>query len=337
MIRPFEIRDFLERTQTIAILDVRSPSEFFAGHIPGAHSLPLFDDQERAILGTLYKQQGKQDAVLKGLQFAGVKMQSLATQALALASDKKIAVYCWRGGMRSASVAWLLTQIGLEVFLLKGGYKSYRRFCLESFNLPRKLSILGGKTGTQKTKILNALKSKNIHVVDLEALACHRGSAFGYAKDGLQPTQEQFENDLAFQLRSSDPSKTLWLEDESRLIGRLRVPDSLWKQMRNAPVYVLEWPIEKRIQYLLEDYPLLPDKIEANLQAIKNRLGSERHSCALKALAENRYADLCSIILDYYDRAYSYGLSLRDPTTISYLPADRAIEEILSLKPCLSD
>jgi len=337
MIHTLEIQDFLESAQAMSIIDVRSPSEFTAGHIPGACSLPLFDDSERAELGTLYKQVGKQEAVLKGLEFAGVKMQSIATQALALASNQKIAVHCWRGGMRSASVAWLLTQVGLEVFLLKGGYKSYRRYCLEIFNYPRKLYILGGKTGTQKTRLLNELKSKNFNVIDLEALARHRGSAFGYAEDGLQPTQEQFENDLAFQLRLVDSRQALWLEDESRLIGRLRVPDPLWELIRHAQVFVLEWPIEKRIEYLLEDYPLMPEKIRSNLHAIKNRLGHERHDAALKALTEDRYADLCRIVLEYYDRAYSYGLSLRDPNTISYLPADRALEEILRLNPCLSD
>lgn len=327
------------------IIDVRSEGEFVQGHIPGAISLPLFNNAERAEIGTLYKQQGQQPAILKGLEHAGPKMLSLASAGLAIAKDRKIAVLCWRGGMRSSSVAWLLESVGLEVTVLQGGYKAYRRLCLEAFAAPRRLVVLGGKTGSRKTQILAELKAQGLGTVDLEALAAHRGSAFGYlpAKDGSlsgvegQPTQEQFENDLGAELIKSPADKPLLIEDESRLLGRLHIPDPLWHQMRSAPVFVLEWPIEKRIEHLLEIYNAPEEAIRANLKSIHKRLGMERYKEALTAISEGRRADVCRIVLDYYDRAYSYGLSQRNPATLSYLPGENAVREIRERLACRSD
>jgi len=330
-----DIRKFLEGDAPI--IDVRSEGEFAEGHIPGAISLPLFNNAERAEIGTLYKQQGQQPAILKGLEIVGPKMVHLSSSGLALARNRKIAVHCWRGGMRSSSVAWLLESVGLEVTVLEGGYKAYRRLCLEVFAAPRRLVVIGGKTGARKTKILAELKALGMSTVDLEALAAHRGSAFGYAADGLQPTQEQFENDLGAELIKSPADQPLLVEDESRLLGRLHIPDPLWHQIRSAPVFVLEWPIESRIEHLLEIYDAPEETIRASLKAIHKRLGMERYKEALTAISEGRRGDVCRIVLDYYDRAYSYGLSLRNPATLSYLPGESAVREIRERLACRSD
>jgi tRNA 2-selenouridine synthase len=338
-------REFLELGLPIA--DVRSEGEFDHGHIPGAISLPLFNSEERAIIGTLYKQQGRQPAILKGLEFVGPKMHALAEAGLRLARENKIAVHCWRGGMRSASMAWLWECVGLEVYTLSGGYKAYRKLCRELFGYPWQLYIIGGKTGTQKTKLLGELAAAGIGTVDLEALANHRGSAFGYlpAETGSlrqgeaesplpggvegQPTQEQFENNFGHALFRAAPDKPLLVEDESRLIGRLHIPHEFWVQMRRGTVFVIERPLEERVAFLTEIYDAPMEKMRENLKAISKRLGMERYRSALTALEEGRKADVCRAVLDYYDRAYTYGLSHRAPDSLNYLAGDEVYAEIL--------
>lgn len=339
MATKLEATDFLSLGNEVPIIDVRSEGEFAAGHIPGAISMPLFNNAERAEVGTLYKQQGQRVAILKGLQFAGARMSEMAARALELAPAGKIAVHCWRGGMRSGSVAWLFERVGLEVSVLVGGYKAFRRQCRAAFAAPRKLIVIGGKTGSQKTKILLELAARGAQVVDLEGLANHRGSAFGYLPatgtdlSGIegQPTQEQFENELGKRLIFSDPQRPLLVEDESRLIGRMHIPQPLWLQMRSCPVYVLDWPLERRVEFLCSEYQAPAETISANLNAIRKRLGPERHKHALEALEAGDRAEICRIVLDYYDRAYSHGLSQRNPQTISNLPGETAVEEILRI------
>lgn len=331
MATKLEVQNFLSLGADVPIVDVRSEGEFAAGHIPGAISLPLFNNAERAEVGTLYKQQGQRVAILKGLQFAGARMSEMAARAIELAPQGKIAVHCWRGGMRSGSVAWLFERVGLEVSVLVGGYKAFRRQCRAAFAAPYKLVVIGGKTGSQKTKILLELAAKGAQVIDLEGLANHRGSAFGYAPSAWQPTQEQFENELGIRLMQMALHKPLLVEDESRLIGRMHIPDAFWLQMRLCQVYVLDWSLESRVAFLCAEYQAPADSIRDNLNAIRKRLGPERHKKALEALEANDRAEICRIILDYYDRAYSYGLSQRKPETISNLPGETAVNDLLKL------
>jgi len=328
-------REFLEIG--LPIVDVRSEGEFNHGHITDAISVPLFNNEERAAIGTLYKEQGQQPAILKGLELVGPKMHALAEAGLRLARENKIAVHCWRGGMRSASVAWLWERVGLEVYTLTGGYKAYRKLCRELFSYPWQLYIIGGKTGTQKTKLLGELAAAGISAVDLEALANHRGSAFGYlpARDetpvGIdgQPTQEQFENNFGHALLGAAADKPLLVEDESRLIGRLHIPHEFWLQMRRAAVFVIERSLDERVAFLTGIYDAPAETMRASLKAISKRLGMERYRSALIALDEGRTADVCGTVLDYYDRAYTYGLSHRAPDSLNYLPGDTAYAEIL--------
>lgn len=332
MANRLDIRAILAQQSEVPLIDVRSEGEFAQGHIPGAISLPLFNSAERAEIGTIYKQQGQQPAILRGLGVAGPKMQALAEAGLAHARDGRIAVHCWRGGMRSASVAWLFERVGLQVDTLIGGYKAFRRHCYELFAAPWKMIVISGKTGTRKTEILHQAAERGVQIVDLEDYANHRGSAFGYmasknqpaeARDG-QPTQEHFENLLGYALARCDTTKPLLVEDESHLIGRLHIPDPFWAQMRAAQVLVLELPLEERIQYLIEGYDFPKDRLRQSLDAIRKRLGDERYGRAIVALDENRMDEFCRIVLDYYDRAYAFGLSKRDPATLQFVSAEDA-------------
>lgn len=322
MPKQISIREALNNQAQTPLIDVRSEGEFARGHIPGAISLPLFTNAERAEIGTLYKQQGKLPAILRGLEIVGPKMRSLADAGLTHAIEGRVAVQCWRGGMRSASVAWLFERVGLSVDTVVGGYKAYRRLCLELFQTPYEILVIGGKTGTRKTQILQDLMSQGVNAIDLEGMANHRGSVFGAHETSEQPTQEHFENRLGYALYRCQGDKKLLVEDESMLIGRLHIPQPFWLQMRAARVMVLEWPLEKRVQYLLQTYEVSPDKIRQNLASIRKRLGDDRYHRALKALAEQRLDEVCTLVLDYYDRAYSFGLSKRDPTSVSHIPAD---------------
>ena len=341
MANRLDIRAILAQQNDIPLIDVRSEGEYAQGHIPGAISLPLFNNAERAEIGTLYKQKGQQPAILRGLGIVGPKMQALAEAGLAHARNGRIAVHCWRGGMRSAAVAWLFEQVGLQVDTLIGGYKAFRRHCYALFATPWKMTVIGGKTGTRKTELLHRAAERGLQVVDLEDYANHRGSAFGYmlpknqptdARDG-QPTQEHFENLLGFDLAQCEIAKPVLVEDESRLIGRLHIPDPFWAQMRAAPVLVLEVPLEDRVKYLTEGYDFPKDRLRQSLEAIRKRLGDERYGRAIVALDEGRVDEVCRITLDYYDRAYSFGLSKRDPATLQIIQSDQALETVLKLSP----
>jgi len=194
------------------VLDVRTPKEFEQGHIPGAINLPLFTNEERVIVGTIYKQQGRQPAILKGLELVGPKMKDIIETVSKIENRGCFLLHCWRGGMRSSSVAWLLSIYGIKVYTLKGGYKFYRRNVLETFEAKKNIVVLGGKTGSAKTYILKKLEEKGEQVIDLEALAKHKGSSFGSLGETQPPSQEQFENLLADKLKSVSPEKICWIE-----------------------------------------------------------------------------------------------------------------------------
>jgi tRNA 2-selenouridine synthase len=219
------IQQLLDQAGQYPVLDVRSPGEYGHAHIPWAYNLPLFSDEERKVVGTAYKKEGKARAIKAGLAFFGPKMVAMVEEAEKLigqypvapiqgeakgdgskrdAAPKTVVVHCWRGGMRSAGVAWLLDLYGFDVFTLTGGYKSFRRWCGRQFAKPYPFSILGGYTGSGKTGILGELKACGKAVLDLEALASHKGSVFGHLGEQPQPTQEMFENRLALALAGVD-------------------------------------------------------------------------------------------------------------------------------------
>ena len=309
------------------ILDVRSPAEFAQGHIPGATNLPLFADAERAEIGTLYKQQGRQAAVLRGLALVGPRMEALAT-ALAGAPaggqqpahqlpTAPLRIHCWRGGMRSASVAWLADQLDLPVLLLEGGYKAYRRWVLALFERPWPLRLLGGRTGCGKTELLLAMAARGVAMVDLEGLAHHRGSSFGALGLPPQPSSEHYENLLAAALCRLEGAKAIWLEAESSQVGRCRIPAGLWRQMQAAPVLEVQRPLEQRVAHLVTIYGVQePQALAEATRRIAKRLGPQRTSAALEAIAQRDWAAACLQMLDYYDRCYDHELGQHRVCTV---------------------
>jgi tRNA 2-selenouridine synthase len=301
---------FLTMSADRPVLDVRSPGEFNHGHIPGAISFPLFTDDERAQVGTFYKQKGGEPAFILGLQFVGPKMAGFVQSAIKLAPGRKVAVHCWRGGQRSGSMAWLLQQAGFDVVTMAGGYKAYRNHVLHHFAEQRlDLRIVGGKTGTGKTKILHALRDLGEQIIDLEGIACHKGSAFGFIGERPQPTVEQFENDLHQVFEALDPARPVWLENESHSIGRVFIPDGLWGQMKTAPLFHVEIPEPDRIRNLLADYVIEHTAdLQLAFQKIASKLGGLRLKNALAALQEGDFAAAATIALEYYDKTYQHCL-----------------------------
>ena len=300
------------------IVDVRSPGEFVRGHIPGAYSLPLFSNEERAVVGIIYKQQGRDPALLEGLRLVGPKLAWLVEEAQRIAPEGRIRVHCWRGGERSASVAWLLGKAGFrDVAVLKAGYKSFRKTVLSTFEVPLDLRVLGGYTGTGKTETLEQLRSRGEQVIDLEDFASHKGSAFGALGGSPQPSTEQFENLLWYRIRQLVAGRRVWVEDESAMIGRVNIPAPFFDQMRRAIMYFVDLPIEARTERLVRDYGRFPaEQLASAMGRIAKRLGPQHHKAAIEALAQGDLHQVARTALHYYDKSYRYGLSRRDPSRV---------------------
>ena len=298
-------------------MDVRTPAEFEQGHVPGAFNLPLFSNEERARVGTTYKQLGRGDAILLGFDLTGSKWSGFVKQALVIAPDKKIGVHCWRGGMRSGAMAWALDLYGFEVYLIQGGYKKYRGWVHQQFEKSYQLQILGGMTGSGKTRILHQFKTMGEQVIDLEDLAQHQGSAYGSMNKMVQPTQEQFENSLADQLNELDMQRMVWVEDESLTIGKRSIPNSFWHQIREAGMIDVKVNFQQRVNTLAAEYGCLDkDFLVESTERIRKRLGPEQTKFAIEAIRESRITDFISIVLVYYDKAYCNGLSKRDEAQV---------------------
>ena len=330
-IQKLSVDEFVQLSITLPVIDVRSEAEFEHAHIPGAYNLPLFNNEERKVVGTIYKQQSRELAIKKGLEYFGPKMKDMVVFAEELIAktdptNKKILVHCWRGGMRSAGVAWLLDLYGFKVYTLVGGYKTFRNWVLNQFTLRKNFRILGGYTGSGKTIVLQALKAMGAPVVDLEGLAGHKGSAFGNIGLPKQPSQEMFENKLAvsvFDVKNKYPTQEIWIEDESQRIGTVNIPQVLWLHIRTCPVYFLDIPFAQRVQYLVETYGKL-DKTELGeaTKRIQKRLGGLETKMALQFLDENDIDACFAILLKYYDKQYSKGLENRPDPKPSVIKID---------------
>lgn len=291
------------------ILDTRSPAEFEKGHISGALSFPLFDNDERAIIGTLYKQKGKQAAVSQGLEYVGPRMAQLVEQAQNLykgqGQPKPLVIHCWRGGMRSGSVAWLLEKAGIDVIKLEGGYKAYRKWARSDFASIPDLRILGGMTGVGKTKILKAMQALGAQTIDLEGLAGHLGSAFGNLERTPQPTSEQFANDCHRQLSALNWQEPIWMENESRTIGKVHQPQDMFNALRVAPVWAVGRTIDERVEELCLVYGDADlDALKGAFGRIREKLGGLKWQEAIAALDRSDLRTAASIGLMYYDKLY---------------------------------
>ena len=270
---------------------------------------------------------------------SGSSSQIVASDTIANCQSpaaSSVFVYCWRGGMRSGAVSWLLSMYGFKVTVLAGGYKAFRNHVLKSFERPYAFKILGGYTGSGKTEVLQQLQQGGEAVIDLEGLACHKGSAFGSINMPAQPSQEMFENKLSMELgklrdegsmenneieataingqlsTANSSSPGVWLEDESQRIGNLNIPGSLWNVMRSSPIYFLDIPFEERLQHITEEYSQCEkEKLSGAIERIKKRLGPLETKTALQHLEENNVKECFRILLNYYDKHYLKGLHSR--------------------------
>jgi tRNA 2-selenouridine synthase len=319
-VQKININRFLELAKTLRIADVRSPSEYKSGHIPGAVNIPLFDDKEREIVGTKYKKEGRLPAILEGLALTGPSIKSKLEQGLSIAGNGKILIHCWRGGMRSEAMAWLFSMGDLEVFVLEGGYKTYRHHVLEKLSEKRKTIILGGMTGSSKTHIIRFLKEKGEQVIDLENLANHKGSAFGSLGQPPQPSTEHFANILFTEFDKLDRDLPVWFEDESRNIGSVFMPDAFYLNMQDTPAIVLVMDIKTRLPRLMEEYSAYPpEALKASVLKISKRLGGDMTNDAIEAIDNGDFAKAIEIVLIYYDKAYLYGLRKKSSANITYV------------------
>ncbi len=302
------------------VLDVRSPAEFAQGHLPGAINLPLFSDEERASVGTTYKTLGRQRAVDLGLGLIGPRLQALGEQLRHHARGHDLRLYCWRGGMRSGSVAWLAELLDLRVLLLEGGYKAYRRWVLAQLERPWPIQLLGGRTGCGKTELLLALQRRGTPVIDLEGLAHHRGSSFGGLGQPPQPSNELFENRLVAELVALGEGAPIWMEAESAQIGRCRIPGPIWTLMQTAPVLEVNRPVSVRLERLVAVYGTLdPAELAEATERISRRLGPQRTAIALAAIGQGDWSLAAAQMLEYYDRCYDHELARRSLSQLGSL------------------
>jgi tRNA 2-selenouridine synthase len=322
-IQKINITRFMELSETIPIADVRSPSEFIFGHIPGAINIPLFDDKEREAVGIKYRKEGRLPAIIEGLKHSGPSLVNKLGKGLKSTDNGKLLVHCWRGGMRSEAMAWLFSLGDLEVSVLDGGYKSYRRYITEILSEKRKMIVLGGMTGSSKTHILRILKSSGQQVLDLEHLANHKGSAFGSLGQMTQPTTEQFSNSLYNELIKLTSDLPIWVEDESRNIGSVFMPDSFYQNMQETWVIVLVMDLNMRLPRLLEEYSTYPrESLKESVMKISRRLGGDKTKDAILAVESGDFAKAIEIVLNYYDKAYLFGLKKKDNKNIIYVNTD---------------
>jgi tRNA 2-selenouridine synthase len=323
--------DFFSLSQTYPVIDVRTPAEFEHGHIPGAINIPLFTNEDRVVIGTLYKQQGQKPAMMKGMELAGPRFAEYITKAQEAAIDGTLLVHCWRGGMRSAGMAWLFEWYGFKVYTLQHGYKAFRTMVLETFSNPFKLNILGGRTGSGKTLILHELGKLGENILDLEKIACHKGSAFGTLGEEEQPTQEMFENECAVRLLKLAGDKPIWVEDESQNIGKRIIPNSFWVQMRAAQVYYVDLPFEKRVEYLVREYGKFgKEELIASIEKIRKRLGFQNAKSTIEAINAGDLKNACEMSLVYYDKSYNHGVAKRVQGAINKVPFTELFPEYIA-------
>ena len=295
-----DIKEFLENRFDI-IFDVRSPKEYEHSHIPGSKNFYVLNNEEHSEIGYIYKQVSKREASKKGLIYI---LKNIASQLEKIdgLENKKILVYCARGGKRSESLYTILKQLNLDVYKLKGGYKVYRKYVSEYFqNLPhKKFLVLRGNSGCGKSELIEKL-SPSIH---LEKLANHYGSIFGYK--GTQPTQKMFENMLFEEIRKIDPNEYIFIEAESAKIGNLIIPGVLLKRMKESVQIEITAPFEQRVERILKYYGNIDKKnFYANLERLKRYISKEMYQKLLDYFENGEIKKIAQImLLEYYDKVY---------------------------------
>ena len=324
------------------LIDVRSPSEYYKGHLPNSINIPLFDNDERSIIGTIYKKEGRKKAVIEGLKFFEKKMELLLDNLFMSIESYKtntnknneffIRIYCSRGGMRSQSIAWILEKYRLNPITLKGGYKIYRRWVLDSFTKKLNIVVIGGKTGTGKTRLLSLLEKYKYQTIDLEGFACHRGSTFGGLGMKEQPTNEQFENKIAEKLYTFKTINNIFVEAESANIGKCKIPHEFFNQMKKSRRIEIIRSESNRLNELINTYSVFKkEELKDAVQRIKKRLGPQRTKIAIESIDNEKWDLVCRSVLDYYDRCYEYEKIGKENITLLDLTDKKYDEKILEL------
>ena len=302
-----------------AVIDVRSPSEFADDHIPGAINLPVLNDDQRAEVGTIYKQVSPFKARQIGAQYVSRNIAQHIDHLMAHGPDWRPLVYCWRGGQRSGSMARILAEIGWVTTLLEGGYKTYRENVLSTLSeYPQqfKIILLQGPTGSAKTHILKSVQQLGAQIIDLEGLAAHRGSLLGAEPDQAQPSQRMFETRLADALNQLDPALPVLVEAESSRIGSCHIPQGFWAEMHNAPQIHINASIEDRVSFLIRDYPHLISNTETLNRLIDGMINRHGHKVTGQwrdlAHAQEWPEFVRQLILEHYDPAYKNSSERKD-------------------------
>lgn len=291
-----------------AVVDVRSPVEFEQGAIAGAVNIPLFSNHERAEIGTLYKQVGRDPALSLGMNLVEGRLAEYAARFEPY-RNQRVVVCCARGGMRSRSVAQLLVGMGYQAAQLAGGYKAFRNYLLKELEtMPPRMVVIHGQTGVGKTRVLRKLNN----AVDLEGLAQHRSSLFGAVN--LSPRSQQwFESLLLQRLKEIDPTKPVWIEGESRKVGDIILPNPLFRAMKGAVCVLLTAPLQVRVQRIIAEYaredPATLEQLAAALGALTPMLGKAR---VADLTAHLRRGDLEAVVAplleEYYDLRYAHAM-----------------------------
>ncbi len=299
-----------ELLKTHCIVDVRTPLEYAEDHLPGAINIPILTNEERVEVGTIYKQVGPQQARVRGLELTCGRFSGMVAEITSRAAGRPILVYCWRGGLRSLSMAILLETTGWPVAQLRGGYKAFRNHVtayFAAFDPQAPLIVIHGMTGTGKTTFINNLDSEAWTVIDLEGLACHRGSAFGELGIAQELSQKRFDTQLWSAFHDAPDDRPIVLEGESQRIGKISLPGRVYEVMANSCKVWCHASLETRVKRLAQEYARQEyrEEMAAALERIKKRLGGQRHAELKGLLASWDVEGLGrGLIEHYYDKLY---------------------------------
>lgn len=322
-------------------IDLRSPKEYQEAHIPGALNLPLLEDEERALIGLIYKEQSPGEAIDKGFTYIAPKLPAMYASIKKISNDRDVVLYCWRGGMRSQSISQVLDILGTKHYRLEGGYKAYRRHVVDFFSreIKQEIIVLDGLTGVGKTEILQELKKGGLPAIDLEDLANNRGSVFGNVGLLPQPMQKHFEGLLCWECLMYKDYPRLVVECESHRIGKNIIPDSFFAAMQKGYRILIYDDFEKRVNRLVATYVdhCTKNNDEQLISAINNlrkRLGNKKAETLIGLVGQKDYKTIAAILLaDYYDPLYRYPAGPSDKYAVN-LPGsdlDYTIEKIKEL------
>lgn len=306
------VEQFLENMNKYLIVDVRSPGEYAEASIPGAINIPLFDDQERAVVGTTYKEDGTDQAKMVGLSLVSPKLPKLVESIVSAAAGREIVLYCWRGGMRSRSIFTLLEALGYQVLQLVGGYKAFRRRVNKFLNdatVNAPVIVLNGLTGVGKTLVIKELQQLNAPALDLEAMANHRGSAFGSVGLGKPRSQKDFESLLFLELHKHKDAPFLIVEGEGKCIGPVLIPDFFYQAMLEGQHILLETGLETRVERIVDEYRNVSaentDNLAAAVLALQKRLGKNKCEELAERVRQGDFHHVAaSLCTEYYDSYY---------------------------------